>query len=390
MKSITLTAAMLFALSASAQSDFASIISSALDANPDLRAGELSIEAARTEAAADNTPAGPTLDFDYLWNNADGPNRWSVGVAQEFALPGVYSARSRAATAAADASRALLAGVRADKALAVKEAILDIVNAAMQREYYVEVGSRLEHIAAAVQRSYDLGEATVLDHRKMQLAVLDNKRIIADFDSRIDMLRASLEGMGATLPAPEDDLWIRYPLQKELEPSPDNDGLLYAISEAAAKAAAAGARALRAGALPELALGYTHAYEDGTHFNGFTIGLSLPSWGTSKKLRAAALEAEATATANSGTIISAVAESRGLYRKALKLRGIMDEYRRLSGDNTYLQLLSKAFDAGQLTVIDYLNEVNLFSSARLAFIETQYDYNLTLARLNRYRSADFE
>ncbi len=79
----------------------------------------------------------------------------------------------------------------------------------------------------------------------------------------------------------------------------------------------------------------------------------------------------------------------GSDTSAVALAAGMERYRELSGDNSYLSLLAKAYDGGELTVIDYLNEVNLFTAARLNYLDLEYRYNQTLARLNRYRSMDF-
>lgn len=389
MKFLCLPILLCLWASAFAQSIFAPIISSVLDNSPELRSGELSIRAAEASASADNALDGPSLDFDYLWNSSEGPNRWSAGVSQDFEFPGAYAARREASRASSSAAMAVLAGVRADRALAVKEAIIDIVNTTRQLRYYEEVGSRIGHILQAVDKSYELGEATILDKRKMQLASLDNSRRLADLESQLDFLMSELRGMGASIPENVATMWDDYPLQKLEYPSPESDRLLYSIRDAKSASARAGMKALRLGALPKIALGYTHAYEDGVHFNGLTVGLTLPSWGSRKKARAAQLEALAADAEISGNIATVVAENEGLYLKAARLKDVIGQYADLSSDNSYLGLLSKAFDAGQLTVIDYLTEVNLFSEARLAMLDLQYQYNLTLARLNRYRSADF-
>ena len=108
-----------------------------------------------------------------------------------------------------------------------------------------------------------------------------------------------------------------------------------------------------------------------------------------KKRQAAALEAESLSFATQSKLIAETSENNGLYKAACQLSDIMERYHSLSSDNSYLQLLGKAYDGGELNIIDYLNEINLFASARLSYLDLQYRYNLTLARLNRYRSLDF-
>ena len=136
-------------------------------------------------------------------------------------------------------------------------------------------------------------------------------------------------------------------------------------------------------------MGYRHAFEESQHFNGLSVALRLPSFSQGKRRRAAALEAEALSMETSARLVEETAENSGLYSAAVALATGMERYRELSGDNSYLSLLAKAYDGGELTVIDYLNEVNLFTGARLNYLDLEYRYNQTLARLNRYRSMDF-
>lgn len=371
-----------------ARSPFASTIISAVDDNRATVADSLSAEAAKAMALAENAPDGPELEFEHLWSTNDEPNRWSVGISQEFNLPGAYSARKHAADAEAAAARAVLATVKADRALTIKEAILDLINANLTLAYYRETAARLDHMARAIEKSFDLGEATVLDRYKIRIAVLNNSREIASLEAQIESLEASLAGLGIA-PASIRGLCDSYPRQEETAPAADHSSLIDAARDARAAANRAAAKALRMESMPSVKLGYAHAFEDGNHFNGFTVGISLPSFGTKKKMRAASLQADADLASWSSETDMAVAENDGLYKKALILRKNMEDYRDLTGDTAYLALLEKAYDGGQLTVINYLAELNMFSEARLAYLDLQYRYALTLARLNRYRSLDF-
>lgn len=389
MKTIlTIGCAMLAALSAGASSPFRSIIESAVDANAAVRAGAVAVDADLMAARSENALEGPELEFEHLWASGSSDKKWNIGVTQEFSYPGLYSARSRAAEASAEASRLVLLGVKAAKALAAKLAIIDLVNAYARLRYYREVGANLDRIAALVQKSYDLGESTILDQRKTRLALIDNRRTVTDLLADIATLRATLQGLGAAVPD-DDAVFADYPVQSCEKPGRESDALLYAIHDAEAAASEARLKAVRMEAIPSLAVGYRHAFEENRHFNGFSVSLRLPSFSQGKRREAARLQAEALAFETEARIVEETSENAGLYEAAVKLGEGMDEYRTLSADNSYLDLLAKAYDGGEINVIDYLNEVNLFTAARLNYLDLQYRYNLTLARLNRYRSLDF-
>lgn len=375
-------------LSATADSPYRPVIASVIEHNYDLASQTASMAAEEANAQADNMLDGPEVEFEHLWASSSSDKKWNVGITQEFSFPGLYNARSKAAEAKANASRLILLSMKADKALAAKQLILDIINANERLTFYTDVSANLRRISAMTQRSFDIGEATILDLRKMQLAETDNDRTIAEIRADITGLQAQLKGLGAEIPE-NTETWNAYPAQLCEPAGQETDGLLLAIHEAQVSANSAQAKAVRMEAWPSVAIGYRHAFEENQHFNGLSVGLRLPSFSQKKRRKAAALEAEALDFATRSTMISETSENQGLYNTACQLSGIMERYRDLSSDNSYLQLLAKAYDGGELNIIDYLNEINLFSSARLAYLDLQYRYNLTLARLNRYRSLDF-
>jgi len=376
------------AMSAYADSAYRPVIASVVDHNADIASQTKAISAEQANAQADNMPEGPEVEFEHLWASTSSDNRWNVGVTQEFAFPGLYRARAKAAKAQHNVSSLILLGLKADKALAAKQLILDIINANARLEFYTEVGNNLHRISSITQRSFDIGQATILDLRKMQIAEIDNDRTIAEIRADLINLKSQLQGLGADVP---DSIhtWNTYPTQVCEPAGPDTDGLLHAINEARTSANNVRAHAIKLGAWPTIALGYRHAYEDQQHFNGLSIALRLPSFSQKKRRQAAALEAEALSFDTRSQLIEETSENKGLYDRACELSNIMERYRALSSDNSYLQLLSKAYDGGELNIIEYLDEVNLFASARLSYLDLQYKYNLTVARLNRYRSLDF-
>lgn len=376
------------ALSASAQSNFYSIIESVLGNDKELHARQLEGEASVTY----NDVEGPSIDYEHIWPNdgSERDGRWSLTLSQEFDYPGLYSARSKVSGLERENASLVLLSIRMDKALSAKQLIIDIINSHRRMELYRQVRKNLKMVDSLTRVAYDQGEATSLDLWKMQLAVLENKYNLAVAEGDIRALEGALAATGAQFINGEEEFWHDYPLQQLVNPAdaPSNS-LAEAIMQNSASLGKARVKALKLEAVPSFAAGYKHSYEENTHFNGFTVGLRLPSFSQKKKNKVAALEAEAVNLGASYEVDRQRAEMLALYEEALTLSRALDSYRSLTGDGSYLRLLDKSYKAGQLTIIDYLNEINLFIEARLGFLDLEYRYNLALARLNRYRSIDF-
>lgn len=390
MKTLSILAAMIMALpAAAALPDYDAVVTEVLSQGYGIKADSLRMAAEVADVRAENVPEGPEAEFEHLWPSAPGPdNRWSAGVSQSFDWPGAYRARSRQADAMSAASREILRGVALDKALSAKLLVLDIINARQRLALCEEVAAGVRRVDSLTRRAYDLEAATVLDLRKTRLAVLDAERGIALARADIEALEASLVALGPA--GINTAAWLEYPAQT-LSPAPFNPEEYPEYRAARARMGEAAARlsALRASSWPGITLGYRHAYEEGRHFNGLTVGLRLPSWSRKRRTEAARLEAEAIIADDTAVLARTFSEEEALRTTVRDLAAAMEKYRGLSDDNTYMPLLQKAFDGGELTVIDFINEVNIFRSARLNYIDLDYRCQLALARLNRARSAYF-
>lgn len=341
------------------------------------------------ETRAENTAEGPEVEFEHLWGH-DGDTRWSLGVSEEINWPGVYGARRELASRQDSLARCMGSIMMYDAVLEVKLLVLDAVNARARLDFYLELDNNLRRISALTEESYNLGEATILDLRKTQLALLDSRGQVQTALAELESSLAGLRAKGATVPEGDNDIWSAYPLQSNAAPAMAPESYpQYALSQACGNLSLAASRVVKQSSLPSLSLGYVHAFEEQTHFNGLSIAVKLPSFSRKRKMELLNMEATADLFSYSAELQSAISEAAGQYAVARSLAGTIADYERLSGDNSYLELLGEAFDGGELTVIDYLNEVNLFKTARLGYIDLLYRYNMALARLNRYRSITF-
>lgn len=375
------------ALCAGAQSAFSDIISSALGNDKEIKARQAAGEASVTFNDVD----GPQIDYEHQWpDRGDLEEKWVLSITQDFDWPGLYRARSKVGALERENASLVLLAIKADRALGVKQLIIDIINSHRRHELYRAVSRNLARVDSLTRRAFDLGNATSLDIWKMKLAVLENEYNIATAESDIRALEGALAATGAQFINGEAEFWHDYPLQAMINPAEADPGsITESLMRNSAALGAARAKAVRLEAVPSFSAGYLHAYEENTHFNGLRVGLRLPSFSQKKKNKVAALEAEAAAFGASYEFDKQRAEFQALYEEASTLSRALASYRELTGDESYLRLLDKAYKAGQLSVIDYLNEINLFISARIGFLDLEYRYNLTLARLNRYRSLDF-
>lgn len=140
----------------------------------------------------------------------------------------------------------------------------------------------------------------------------------------------------------------------------------------------------RAMSLPKLQTGFMSEKIIGEQFQGITIGLSIPLWenkNTVKFAKANTIALESIITDNKIQLNNYL---KSLHTKAISLKQNADDYRlnlRLF-DNS--ELLKKALDKGEITLIDYMLELSIYYESVNKLLELERGLNKTLAELNQY------
>ncbi|MDE6377913.1 MAG: TolC family protein, partial [Duncaniella sp.] len=157
-----------------------------------------------------------------------------------------------------------------------------------------------------------------------------------------------------------------------------------AAAEASAAAARDAAKIEKRLSLPGFSLGYEHETEMDEHFNGFTLGMTLPVWGRRHQRKAAAFEADAALIEAQAAVAARVAQLNADLERLSALRATLDEYEPVINSGENIALLDKALAARQINFLAYLQDLTYFLDAHKAYIDTLYEYNLTLSSLRRY------
>lgn len=353
------------------------------------------IEAARAQAGVEsilgeNTLEAPEAEFSHVWGKAE--NKWSFSISQSFDWPGVYAARREAARTARTASQYLMESTLLDLRQEVRTALIDIIHNARLIDMQRGLTERLDKMEAYYKKAAEAGSETRLDYNKSVIERIAAHRELHTLEAQREGLIASLRALngGKDVDGLVSRLGDSYPIM----PSPETLVSLEVIKErdpqyAAALASAEAARSMvkveRRSRIPGFSIGYEHENEGGESFNGFSFGITLPVWGRGHQVKAATLEADAAVMDAEMALARRVAEMNGDLKQLRSLRTTIDEYEPVINNKTNFQLLQKALDAGQINLLTYLQESSYFIAANRDYIDTVYEYNLTLIRLSRYQ-----
>ncbi len=225
------------------------------------------------------------------------------------------------------------------------------------------------------------GDANRLEYNKVQLnlsmvqgeisrieVVSQLKRLNGGIDVMLDAYRYE----GISLPANFED-WFADAAEK-------NPALEYARQEIAV-----GKKQLslnRAASLPTFSAGYMSEKVVGQRFQGVTVGMSIPLWENKNRVRQARASITAAQSRELDSRQQFYNQLKILYNRTAGLRLMAERYRQSLADVNNTDLLKKALDAGEISLLDYILEIGLYYNTINLTLEAERDYQKAFAELS--------
>lgn len=392
MKKI-LTAAILLIASASVHADVLDDAAMRIaSANPAVQAVKARYDAEIENAKAANILAGPEADFDYKFNTRSGePNRWGFSIGQSFDWPGVYSGRRKATGYRAKAYADLYRAELLDCAVQAKQSLIAVAVARQRMTILEEAVENIDTLADAYDNAFAQGEATILDVSKLKLRRFAVANQLASAEASLEEAQAQLNAIGGEMSDVPDISTVianvRLPALSHYKQLLELNDPTVAANANLISAEAAEVSVAKRSLLPSFKLAYTHDYEDGTHFNGFSVGIALPSWSGSASKRAGKATALATELSATDYVMKANAQLMSDYARAVRLDRRVDDARPAFRSEEYPALLRKALDMRRITLFEYCNEYDSYLEARNAYLDLCAELATTVATLSRWEMA---
>ncbi|MDE7109311.1 MAG: TolC family protein, partial [Muribaculaceae bacterium] len=350
------------------------IISAGCPALKSLRSAN---EAAALEMSAETNLPDPEVEGEFLAAPKGVENRWGAGISWGFDWPGLYSARKGKVRGEIDR-------LTAQENLAVKNTVNEIRRLILDYILQTNRINVLKGIEASNDTVADLaakankgGEMTLLDMNKIRLetASLEVRlsTLISERQSTVGRLSAIA---GKDCQPILEEMECVFPESGDISESELREGIGKSremeLAKSEINAASLGRKVAKMESLPSLSIGYRHAFEDGNHFNGGSLGFSLPLFSGRGKgkaakaaLEAANLAAEQIRYENESSGIISLRQLDLLKKEIAAVAPLLES----ADSNT---LLLKAYRSGVITLIDYLVERNYYTEAAMQLLEMRY------------------
>ena len=355
-----------------------------------LSAHQKQMEAGLAENKAHALVENPEIEAGYKFGYGGESDKIEVGISQEFDFPTVYSHQNKIRKMT---SEIIDVQYDIDRVAVLSEAqtiCTELIFCKMKLTLYKQNYDNAVKIADAYQKMMEVGEINILDYNKSKINLANAKN---NYDLEMihhDNLMASLKTMNGgkdidfqyedydVVVLPEDfDEW--YASVEQKNPVFEQMRQQIAIDQQKVKLS-------KAEWFPKFSIGYgaeiAKGNEEGEH--GPSIGLVLPLWHNKGSVKSAKMHAEATETLlmNEKAVTYNYLSSLFAKAKALKanIESLANSIQQFDGQ----ALLLKAFESGEMNIVDYLMEVEYYQNAMLELYSAEYEMNATMIELKSY------
>lgn len=351
--------------------------------NPRLAAYRAQRDAAVAGNRVGLTLPDPEVEFASLWST-EGSWRYDISASQEFGFGTLLGSRRKLAR-----SRNELAEIECQQAeqlvrLAAVQ-LLCRISAANLKHRELDMRHKLiAHHDSTMQRLLNKGEVSKFDRNKTQVILADNEATLMREEVNRQLLFAELRGMGCTLSA--EDFEIDEPrLTAALNNMGATTGTTAQMQMAAAtqreRIAGDELRSARHEGLPTVSLGYRSETEPDVALRGFGVSVSIPLWSNRSNVRRAKTELAAAAADVAATQAEIESQREILRIRTAMLKDISARTAQTHAQTSPTRLLHKALHAGEISLTDYLLEIEDSYNLYDKYLEANAEYLEALAEL---------
>lgn len=378
---------MLSGININAQDNIQTALSSIETNNTTLKALRDTRNAEELENKTGLSLSNPEVEFGYLWGSPSAiGNRTDFSVSQTFDFPTITGMKGRVADYRNKMLESQHKVARMNILLEAKQYCIDLIYCnALKKELMV----RLQHaqtIASGYQTRFDQGDISILEYNKVRLNLSVAQGEVAKIDVERKSLLAELKRLNGgmdvfldddrfpsvVLPIDFDDWYMR---SEQINPA-----LIYLKQEV--ELSKRQVKLSKSMGLPALSAGYMSEKVAGEQFQGISIGVSIPLWENRNRVKQAKAQVRAAESKQADSKRQFYDRLQIQYKRASGLKTTAEAYRKSMETANSTELLKKALDAGEISVLEYIIEIGLYYDTVNLTLEAEKEYHKAFAELS--------
>lgn len=382
---------LLGSLTTRAQSSIDQVLRSIETNNKSLQANTKMTDAQKLEAQTGKFLANPSVEWEQMWGNRNNPgSEYTLTVKQSLDFPTTYSNKNKLANLKANTIGFQSAAYRQQLLLNAKQTCIEIIYLRKQKSLLDERLANAETMFALYKKRFESGDANQLELNKIQLELLNaqnqsrlNKAALTAAEEQLRNLNGGKPITFDATDYPAGEELINFDqLQAAFMDADPNLKSLTGDQEIANREV----KLSRSLTLPKFDVGYKrNAASDHVASNGFMVGVSIPLFENKNTVKKAKAQAEFATASLEDNRLNLKTNLQQLYQQAEALQISRADYAKVLEQQRNIELLNKALNAGQLSVIDYFTELSTIYDSYQSYLDVEKEYHSILAQLYQYK-----
>lgn len=309
--------------------------------------------------------ANPEVEVAYLWGDPKeiGPRK-NLSVTQTFDIATISGMKNKAANGKNELIELQYRSDRQAILLNAKQTCIDIVYYNAMANVLEDRLKKAEALAKAYRGHMEAGDANIIEYNKIKLNLSTVKGDIANLNTERNVALNQLKQLNGGIDIMlGDTAYLTAPL-------PGNFEEWYSQAETKSPILSYVRRQIetnrndvklnKAQNLPNFSLGYTSEITPGQALRGISFGISVPLWENKNKVKLAKASVAAAEAKQAETKQAFYNNLQTLYSKAKGLENTARLYNKALKELDNSELLLKALNAGEISMLDYIVEMQLY------------------------------
>lgn len=389
ISSIAIICIIVLGASIHAQNQVGNVLDAVEKNNLTLSALRKSAEAQRLENKTGNYLQNPEVEFNYLWGNPSSVgNRTDFNVTQSFDFPTAYRYRNQISNIKNEQVELEYEKQRRELLSQARLVCYDLI---YMNALQMELSERVQH-AKSISKSYqaqlEAGESNILEYNKAQLNQLNLLQELELLSYEREQLLADLISLNggkeikfteSRFPTVEIPLDFKEWYNHAEQINPMLNWLKREVEQSEKQV-----RLNRSMSLPKFHAGYMSEKIVGEEFSGFSVGISIPLWENKNMVKHAKIKTLALEEVANDHKVRLYNQLNSIHKKASELQKSAKNYQEKLQQFNSTELLKKALDQGEISLIDYLLEFSIYYESIKTSLKMERELNVTVAELNKY------
>lgn len=336
------------------------------------------------------TMSDPAIEYDYYKESGSGDLfQHDLLVKQSIDFPTAYIKKKQLSELRISQSSHELTAKRQDILLEAKKICIQLIYLNRLQQHLELLNSNAKKLNDATAKKLSTGEGNQMELNKSKLQMLEAEKQLFETQSTINVLHQKLAQYNGG-----KEILVRDTVFQSIEPLEAFEIVEQAFEkndphrkflEQQIFVSQKQLELSRAASFPKMELGYRYQSYPEQNFNGIHGGITIPLWENKNKVKFRKAELVYSDLVLQSHLNEHYFEIKQLYEKYQHLKGIINAYREVFGSINTVYLLSKAYNTGHISLIEYYTELNFYNTTYKSFLETEKEYYEVLAELNKYK-----